>query len=85
MLAWRVTPACSFPPSVDLGVAFSFSTKIYVHCKLGGRAAQAAALLAKMGYDNVIPLAASYDQIAEVMPTESGDFREHIGNYRELD
>jgi rhodanese-related sulfurtransferase len=53
-------------------VGIELNKKIYVHCKSGGRAKQAAELLTNMRYAKVIAIAATYEQIAGAMPTAAG-------------
>ena len=45
-----------------------------MHCQSGKRAQEAAALLTKMRYSDVIALAVNYDEIAGVMPTGEGPY-----------
>ncbi len=41
-------------------------TPILIHCAAGGRACLAAATLKKMGYQNVYPITAKYEDIKEI-------------------
>jgi rhodanese-related sulfurtransferase len=54
----------SFPIDRHTGVAIMKNKKIYIHCKMGGRAKQAAALLTQMGYNDVVALEETFDQLA---------------------
>lgn len=54
----------SFPIDRLTGVAIIQSRKIYIHCKMGGRAKEAAELLAQMGYKDVTVLEETFDQLA---------------------
>jgi len=54
----------SFPIDRATGVAILKNKKIYIHCKMGGRAKQAALLLNQMGYNNVVSLEETFDQLA---------------------
>ena len=59
-----VFSAGSFPIDRSTGVAIMKNKKIYLHCKMGGRAKQAAELLTKMGYKDVIVLEETFDELA---------------------
>jgi len=37
--------------------------KVYIHCKMGGRAKQAGELLAQMGYQNVVVLEETFEEL----------------------
>ncbi|CAB9514202.1 expressed unknown protein [Seminavis robusta] len=54
----------SYPIDRFTGVAILLNRKIYIHCKMGGRAKQAAELLTQMGYKEVVVLEETYDQLA---------------------
>jgi rhodanese-related sulfurtransferase len=54
----------SFPIDRSTGVAIVKNKKIYIHCKMGGRAKQAALLLNQMGYNDVVALEETFDQLA---------------------
>ena len=55
-------------------MGIELNKKIFVHCKSGKRAQDAAALLTKMRYSDVTALAVTYDHIAGVMPTGEGPY-----------
>jgi rhodanese-related sulfurtransferase len=59
----KVSPG-SFPVDRSTGVAIMKNKKMYVHCKKGGRAKQAAELFTKMGYKDVVALEETFDQLA---------------------
>jgi rhodanese-related sulfurtransferase len=56
----------TFPINRKTGVAILLSAKIYIHCKMGGRAKQAAELLTAMGYTNVEPLAETFEELGNM-------------------
>ena len=64
-------------PIVDwfTGVTIMSNRKIYVHCKMGGRAKQAAGLLTQMGYKDVVVLEETFDQVvaAETYEVVTGE------------
>jgi rhodanese-related sulfurtransferase len=53
----------SFPIDRSTGVAIVQNKKVYIHCKMGGRARQAGALLTQMGYKDVVVLEETFDQL----------------------
>lgn len=55
-------------------MGIELNKRIFVHCQSGKRAQEAAALLTKMRYSDVIALAVNYDEIAGVMPTGEGPY-----------
>lgn len=55
----------SLPVDCCTGETICKDANIFIHCKLGGRAKKAAALLNQMGYKYVIPLEESFDQLVE--------------------
>mmetsp|Transcript_22786 Transcript_22786/g.40833 ORF Transcript_22786/g.40833 Transcript_22786/m.40833 type:complete len:164 (-) Transcript_22786:204-695(-) len=65
----------TFPIDRSTGVAIMSNRKIYVHCKMGGRARQAAGLLTQMGYKDVVVLEETFDQLvaAEICEVVTGE------------
>jgi rhodanese-related sulfurtransferase len=55
----------SGPVDCCTGKIISTDADIFIHCKLGGRAKKAAALLTEMGYNNVIPLSETFDDLVQ--------------------
>mmetsp|Transcript_8343 Transcript_8343/g.9747 ORF Transcript_8343/g.9747 Transcript_8343/m.9747 type:complete len:168 (-) Transcript_8343:443-946(-) len=53
----------SFPIDRSTGVAIMPNSKVYIHCKMGGRAKQAGELLTQMGYKQVVVLEETYDEL----------------------
>jgi rhodanese-related sulfurtransferase len=53
----------SFPIDRSTGVAIMPNKKVYIHCKMGGRAKQAGELLAQMGYQNVVVLEETFEEL----------------------
>ena len=70
----KVSPG-TFPIDRFTGVAIMSNRKIYVHCKMGGRAKQAAGLLTQMGYKDVVVLEETFDQLvaAEICEVVTGE------------
>jgi rhodanese-related sulfurtransferase len=70
--------AGSFPIDRKTGVAIVKNKKIYVHCKMGGRAKQAAKLLTEMGYKDVVALEETFDQLvaADICEVVTGEVQD---------
>lgn len=68
----------SFPIDRKTGVAIMSNRKIFVHCKMGGRAKQAAELLTQMGYKDVTALEETFDQLeaAEICDVVRGEVQD---------
>mmetsp|Transcript_22764 Transcript_22764/g.33723 ORF Transcript_22764/g.33723 Transcript_22764/m.33723 type:complete len:168 (-) Transcript_22764:161-664(-) len=68
----------SFPIDRKTGVAIMTNRKIYIHCKMGGRAKQAAELLTQMGYKDVTALEETFDQLeaAEICEVVRGEVQD---------
>lgn len=55
----------SGPVDCCTGEMISTDADIFIHCKLGGRAKKAAALLTEMGFKNVVPLGETFDELVQ--------------------
>ena len=68
----------SFPIDRSTGVAIMPNKKVYIHCKMGGRAKQAAELLTQMGYKDLVVLEETYDQLvaAEICDVVVGEVQD---------
>jgi rhodanese-related sulfurtransferase len=53
------------PMDQSTGEMIPKDADIYIHCKSGGRAKVAAAILSKMGYKKVVPLGESFHQLVQ--------------------
>ena len=68
----------SFPIDRKTGVAIMPNKKIYIHCKMGGRAKQAGELLTQMGYKDVVVLTETFDELvaAEICDVVVGEVQD---------
>ena len=68
----------SFPIDRATGVAIMPNKKVYVHCKMGGRAKQAGDLLTQMGYQDVVVLEETFDELvaAEICDVVMGEVQD---------
>ena len=68
----------SFPIDRSTGVAIMPNKKVYIHCKMGGRAKQAGELLNQMGYKQVVVLEETYDELvaAEICDVVVGEVQD---------
>eukprot|EP00547_Thalassionema_nitzschioides_P017073 CAMPEP_0194235132 /NCGR_PEP_ID=MMETSP0158-20130606/2715_1 /TAXON_ID=33649 /ORGANISM="Thalassionema nitzschioides, Strain L26-B" /LENGTH=165 /DNA_ID=CAMNT_0038968529 /DNA_START=40 /DNA_END=534 /DNA_ORIENTATION=- len=65
----------TFPIDRYTSVAIMKNLKIYVHCKMGERAKQAGELLNQMGYQNVVVIEETFDELvaAEICELMTGE------------
>mmetsp|Transcript_37555 Transcript_37555/g.42914 ORF Transcript_37555/g.42914 Transcript_37555/m.42914 type:complete len:166 (+) Transcript_37555:128-625(+) len=65
----------TFPIDRYTSVAILKNVKIYIHCKMGGRAKQAGELLNQMGYQNVVVIEETFDELvaAEICEVVKGE------------
>ena len=68
----------SFPIDRATGVAIMPNKKVYVHCKMRGRAKQAGDLLTQMGYQDVVVLEETFDELvaAEICDIVMGEVQD---------
>uniref|UniRef100_A0A7S2R043 Rhodanese domain-containing protein n=1 Tax=Eucampia antarctica TaxID=49252 RepID=A0A7S2R043_9STRA len=68
----------SFPIDRATGVAIMPNKKVYIHCKMGGRAKQAGELLTQMGYQDVVVLEETFDELvaAEICDVVIGEVQD---------
>ena len=65
----------TFPIDRLTGVSIVKNAKIYVHCKMGGRAKQAVEVLEQMGFSEVVALTETFDELvaAKMCDAVSGE------------
>eukprot|EP00558_Chaetoceros_sp_UNC1202_P008650 CAMPEP_0197246824 /NCGR_PEP_ID=MMETSP1429-20130617/23487_1 /TAXON_ID=49237 /ORGANISM="Chaetoceros sp., Strain UNC1202" /LENGTH=163 /DNA_ID=CAMNT_0042707587 /DNA_START=98 /DNA_END=589 /DNA_ORIENTATION=+ len=70
----------SFPIDRFTGVAIVQNKKVYIHCKMGKRAKQAGEMLTQMGYQQVVVLEETFDELvaAEICDVVQGEVQDLI-------